>query len=105
MRETVREASEAIMNIYDKDSFENEIKSDGSPVTEADNKANENIIRALHNITPEIPAVTKETFNHEEDLPQGAYWLVDHIDGTKEFINKSKEITGNKALIAKYITS
>ena len=99
MRETVSEASEAIMNIYDKDSFETEIKSDGSPVTEADNKANEIIIRALHNITPDIPAVTEETFNHDEDLPQGAYWLVDPLDGTKEFINKSKEFTVNIALI------
>ena len=99
LRETVSEASEAIMNIYDKDSFETEIKSDGSPVTEADNKANEIIIRALHNITPDIPAVTEETFNHDEDLPQGAYWLIDPLDGTKEFINKSKEFTVNIALI------
>ena len=99
MRETVSEASEAIMNIYDKDSFETEIKSDGSPVTKADNKANEIIIRALHNITPDIPSVTEETFNHDEDLPQGAYWLVDPLDGTKEFINKSKEFTVNIALI------
>jgi 3'(2'), 5'-bisphosphate nucleotidase len=99
LRETVSEASEAIMNIYDKDSFETEIKSDGSPVTEADNKANEIIIRALHNITPDIPAVTEETFNNDEDLPQGAYWLVDPLDGTKEFINKSKEFTVNIALI------
>ena len=99
LREAVSEASEAIMNIYDKDYFETEIKSDGSPVTEADNKANEIIIRALHNITPDIPAVTEETFNYDEDLPQGAYWLVDPLDGTKEFINKSKEFTVNIALI------
>jgi len=99
LQETVSEASEAIMNIYNKESFETEIKSDGSPVTEADNKANEIIIRALHNITPDIPVVTEETFNQDEDLPKGPYWLVDPLDGTKEFINKSKEFTVNIALI------
>ena len=99
LQETVSEASEAIMNIYNKESFETEIKSDGSPVTEADNKANEIIIRSLHNITPDIPVVTEETYNQDEDLPKGPYWLVDPLDGTKEFINKSKEFTVNIALI------
>ena len=87
------------MEVYEKDSFDLDIKSDGSPVTEADNRANEIIIESLEKITPNIPIVSEETFNKEEENPNGPYWLVDPLDGTKEFINKSKEFTVNIALI------
>ena len=99
LRDTVIEASEAIMEVYEKDSFDHDIKSDGSPVTEADNRANDIIIRSLQKITPDIPIVSEETFNKEEENPKGPYWLVDPLDGTREFINKSKEFTVNIALI------
>ena len=87
------------MEVYEKESFDLDIKSDGSPVTEADNSANEIIIESLGKITPNIPIVSEETFNKEEENPNGPYWLVDPLDGTKEFINKSKEFTVNIALI------
>ena len=87
------------MEVYEKESFDLDIKSDGSPVTEADNRANEIIIESLEKITPNIPIVSEETFNKEEENPNGPYWLVDPLDGTKEFINKSKEFTVNIALI------
>ena len=87
------------MEVYEKESFDLDIKSDGSPVTEADNRANEIIIESLEKITPNIPIVSEETFNKEEETPNGPYWLVDPLDGTKEFINKSKEFTVNIALI------
>jgi 3'(2'), 5'-bisphosphate nucleotidase len=99
LNETVSNASGAIMEVYEKDSFDLDIKSDGSPVTEADNSANEIIIESLGKITPNIPIVSEETFNKEEENPNGPYWLVDPLDGTKEFINKSKEFTVNIALI------
>jgi 3'(2'), 5'-bisphosphate nucleotidase len=99
LQQTVIEASHAIMEVYKKDSFDHDIKSDGSPVTEADNRANDIIIRSLQEITPEIPIVSEETFNKEEENPKGSYWLVDPLDGTREFINKSKEFTVNIALI------
>jgi 3'(2'), 5'-bisphosphate nucleotidase len=99
LNETVSNASGAIMEVYEKDSFDLDIKSDGSPVTEADNRANEIIIESLGKITPNIPIVSEETFNKEEENPNGPYWLVDPLDGTKEFINKSKEFTVNIALI------
>ena len=99
LEETVREASDAIMEVYKKDSYEQEIKTDGSPVTEADNKANEIIIKSLQKITPNIPIVSEETFNKESENPQGPYWLVDPLDGTREFINKSNDFTVNIALI------
>jgi 3'(2'), 5'-bisphosphate nucleotidase len=99
LKETVREASNAIMDVYQKDTYEQEIKSDGSPVTEADNAANEIIIESLNKITPKIPVVSEETYNKYKENPDTPYWLVDPLDGTREFINKSKEFTVNIALI------
>ena len=99
LKETVREASNAIMEVYQKDTYEQEIKNDGSPVTEADNAANEIIIESLNKITPKIPVVSEETYNKYKENPDTPYWLVDPLDGTREFINKSKEFTVNIALI------
>jgi len=99
LRETVIEASKVIMEVYEKDSYDLDIKSDGSPVTEADNRANDIIIKSLHRITPEIPIISEETYKKEQENPEGPYWLVDPLDGTKEFINKSKDFTVNIALI------
>ena len=99
IEETVRKASDAIMEVYKKDTFEKEIKSDGSPVTEADNAANKIILDSLELITPNIPVISEETFNKHEQNPDVPYWLVDPLDGTREFINKSEEFTVNIALI------
>ena len=99
IEETVRKASDAIMEVYKKDTFEKETKSDGSPVTEADNAANKIILDSLELITPDIPVISEETFNKHEQNPNVPYWLVDPLDGTREFINKSKEFTVNIALI------
>ncbi|MDA7542039.1 3'(2'),5'-bisphosphate nucleotidase CysQ [Gammaproteobacteria bacterium] len=99
IEETVRKASDAIMEVYKKDTFEKETKSDGSPVTEADNAANRIILDSLDLITPNIPVISEETFNKHEQNPDVPYWLVDPLDGTREFINKSKEFTVNIALI------
>ena len=87
------------MDVYQKDTYEQEIKNDGSPVTEADNAANEIIIESLNKITPKIPVVSEETYNKYKENPDTPYWLVDPLDGTREFINKSKEFTVNIALI------
>jgi len=99
IEETVRKASDAIMEVYKKDTFEKEIKSDGSPVTEADKAANKIILDSLELITPNIPVISEETFNKHEQNPDVPYWLVDPLDGTREFINKSEEFTVNIALI------
>ena len=99
IEETVRKASDAIMEVYKKDMFEKEIKLDGSPVTEADNAANKIILDSLELITPNIPVISEETFNKHEQNPDVPYWLVDPLDGTREFINKSEEFTVNIALI------
>lgn len=93
-------AGRSIMNIYESD-YKKEIKKDGSPLTEADNKSNEIIIKNLKKINPLIPIISEE----DSDIPYSirskwdTYWLIDPLDGTKEFINKNGEFTTNIALI------
>ena len=99
LKKIVQDAANAIMDVYRKGEYESEIKSDGSPVTEADNNANKIIVSALKEITPNIPIVSEETYKKESDIPKTPYWLVDPLDGTKEFLNKSKDFTVNIALI------
>lgn len=99
LKKVVQDAANAIMDVYKKDDFDSEIKSDGSPVTEADKNANKIIIDALTEITPSIPIVSEETYKKESDIPKTPYWLVDPLDGTREFLNKSKDFTVNIALI------
>ena len=99
LKKIAQDAGNAIMEVYKKDDFESAIKSDGSPVTEADNNANKIIIDALKEITPKVPIVSEETYKKESDIPKTPYWLVDPLDGTREFLNKSKDFTVNIALI------
>lgn len=99
LKQTSASASKAIMEVYNSESYDTEIKADGSPVTEADNRANDIIIRSLKEITPDIPIISEETFNSEDQNPEGPYWLVDPLDGTKGFINKDGNFTVNIALI------
>ena len=99
LKRIVSDASEAIMGVYEKNTFDTEIKSDGSPVTEADESANKIIIQSLNIISPDISIVSEETYDKSDEIPNEPYWLVDPLDGTKEFINKSKDFTVNIALI------
>lgn len=95
----VRAAGEVIMTIYATD-FEVRGKSDASPVTEADEKAEAAILPALRRLTPDIPIVSEEAASagHIPDVA-GRFWLVDPLDGTKEFISRNGEFTVNIALI------
>lgn len=75
-------------------------KQDGSPVTEADLRAHRVIVAALAQLAPEIPVVSEEdadSLQHRQ--PQGRFWLIDPLDGTKEFISGSDEFTVNIALV------
>ena len=99
LRAVVKDASKAIMEIYHKDSYELIEKSDGSPVTEADNNANKIILDSLKKISPNISVVSEETYDKSSEIPKEPYWLIDPLDGTKEFINKSNDFTVNIALI------
>ena len=100
LRECVNSASNEIMQIYNSNSFGQEEKSDGSPLTKADKKSNEIILDSLKKISKDIPIISEETFNEDQikSLDE-TYWLIDPLDGTKEFINKTDEFTVNIALI------
>ena len=100
LKECVNSASNEIMQIYNSDSFGQEEKSDGSPLTKADKKSNEIILDSLKKISKDIPIISEETFNEDQikSLDE-TYWLIDPLDGTKEFINKTDEFTVNIALI------
>jgi dTDP-4-dehydrorhamnose reductase len=93
-------AGEAIMEIYVQD-FEVVTKEDKSPLTEADQNANEIIVKALKEHYPHIPIISEENkmVPYEVRKQWDAFWLVDPLDGTKEFIKKNGEFTVNIALI------
>jgi 3'(2'), 5'-bisphosphate nucleotidase len=95
-----RKAGQAIMGIYEKD-FNVEYKADESPVTDADLAAHKVIVNGLKQLTPDIPILSEESADISWDVRQTwqRYWLVDPIDGTKEFIKKNGEFTVNIALI------
>ncbi len=95
-----RDAGKAILEIYQSD-FDFETKGDGSPLTIADQAAHKLIDAGLRKLTPEIPILSEESFEEIGDtrLDWPIYWLVDPLDGTKEFIKKNGEFTVNIALI------
>ncbi len=94
------EAGEAIMAIY-AGPFEARRKYDKSPVTEADLAAEAIIVPALQRLTPDIPIISEESY--QEGAVDGqalrSFWLVDPLDGTKEFIARNGDFTVNIALI------
>ena len=94
------EAGDAILEIYHTD-FDVRSKDDSSPVTEADEKAEAIILAGLAELAPSIPAIGEEAYTagSRPDISGGTFWLVDALDGTKEFVNKRDEFTVNIALI------
>ena len=97
-----RQAGSAIMEVY-KSEFDIHIKADNSPVTAADMKANAIITEGLKEINPEIPILSEEgrAIPFSERSKWETFWLVDPLDGTKEFIKKNDEFTINIALLKK----
>ncbi len=95
-----KEAGDAILEIYKKD-FEIYTKQDESPLTEADQAANKIILDQLTASYPEIPYISEEVKQqaYEERKDWEYCWLIDPLDGTKEFIKKNGEFTVNIALI------
>lgn len=93
-------AGEEIMEVFSTD-FSVEQKEDDSPVTEADQRAEDVILAGLRVATPDIPIVAEEMASAGE-APENAgreFWLVDPLDGTREFINRRTDFTVNIALI------
>jgi 3'(2'), 5'-bisphosphate nucleotidase len=96
-----QQAGAAIMNIYEQ-AFTVEYKPDGTPITEADRIANQIITAGLSNQFPGIPILSEEhqLSPYEERKNWKTFWLVDPLDGTKEFVNKNDEFTVNIAFVS-----
>jgi 3'(2'), 5'-bisphosphate nucleotidase len=99
--ELSRRAGRAILDIYETDDFAVEYKEDDSPLTRADRRSHEVIVKGLEDIAPDIPVMSEEgssvPFDKRKDWTE--FFLVDPLDGTKEFIKRNGEFTVNIALI------
>ncbi|MCC6472001.1 MAG: 3'(2'),5'-bisphosphate nucleotidase CysQ [Alphaproteobacteria bacterium] len=95
-----REAGRAILTHYHPEVTRSD-KSDGSPVTAADHASEAIIVRALAKLDPGIPVVAEEEFaaGRVHDVGDGRFWLVDPLDGTKEFLKANGEFTVNIGLV------
>ncbi|MFL0811386.1 MAG: 3'(2'),5'-bisphosphate nucleotidase CysQ [Agarilytica sp.] len=97
-----RAAGDEILKVYnDASGIDVETKSDSSPVTQADLKANALIVERLEALDPKYPVLTEESNMADFEIRKNwsRYWIVDPLDGTKEFINRNGEFTVNIALI------
>jgi len=94
------EAGAKILGVYNSD-FTVTRKEDNSPLTLADLAAHQHIVEALGRITPELPVLSEEAADiaFETRRQWSRYWLVDPLDGTKEFVKRNGEFTVNIALI------
>jgi 3'(2'), 5'-bisphosphate nucleotidase len=99
-----RDAGAAIMRIYAGD-FAVEHKDDNSPLTAADLAAHRTIVDRLRALTPHIPVLSEESAEQagwSERRDWTRYWLVDPLDGTREFVKRNGEFTVNIALIEQH---
>ncbi|MBT6399881.1 MAG: 3'(2'),5'-bisphosphate nucleotidase CysQ [Verrucomicrobia bacterium] len=100
-----RQAGEKIMDIYDRISDQDDLtiqsKADHSPLTEADLAAHHCIIEGLKSLDPQTPVISEESALPEYEVRKQwtRFWMVDPLDGTKEFIKRNGEFTVNIALI------
>ena len=101
LRQLLIEAGDAIMEVYQHKDFGINKKADDSPVTQADLTAHHILLAGLTAITPTIPVVSEEDAS-TLSIPQShdSYWLIDPLDGTKEFISRNGQFTVNLALIS-----
>ena len=104
--EIAKQAGEEIMKIYSK-GFEIQEKKDHSPLTTADLASHTLIISRLKALTPDIPILSEEStsISFSERSSWENYWLIDPLDGTREFIKRNGEFTVNIALVTKHSSS
>ena len=95
------EASDVILEVYESENINLQQKVDASPVTQADLAAHQVLVNGLAEFTPDIPVVSEED-SQSLDIPRkhATFWLIDPLDGTKEFIRRNGEYTCNLALIS-----
>lgn len=105
LRRLAEQAGKVVLEYYAQgDAVEVRDKDDASPVTAADEACEIFILTALKQLTPDIPIISEEAASAGE-LPEvargGRFWLVDPLDGTKEFLSRNGEFTVNIALVEK----
>ncbi|MCA9837903.1 MAG: 3'(2'),5'-bisphosphate nucleotidase CysQ [Trueperaceae bacterium] len=95
------EAGKRILEVYESADFNVDFKADDSPLTRADLASHHFILGALENLSPDIPVLSEESkgIAYSERKNWSKFWLVDPLDGTKEFIKRNGEFTVNIALI------
>ncbi|SDJ09263.1 3'(2'),5'-bisphosphate nucleotidase [Billgrantia gudaonensis] len=98
--EGVHAAGREVLAIYSRD-FSVETKADESPLTEADMASHHALVALLGEVTPQVPVLSEESGEIPFETRRGweRYWLIDPLDGTKEFIGKNGEFTLNVALV------
>ncbi|MFP5304886.1 MAG: 3'(2'),5'-bisphosphate nucleotidase CysQ [Gammaproteobacteria bacterium] len=99
-----REAATRILQVYDRD-FDVAHKDDDSPLTAADLAAHRCIVDGLRALSPPIPVLSEESVQAAFDQRRGwtRFWLVDPLDGTREFVKRNGEFTVNIALIEHHV--
>jgi len=95
---TFNKASQVALDLR-KVGLKKEIKSDNTPVSNGDIEVNKILTNKIQEITPNIAIVSEESTNHKTDNNLKNFWLIDPIDGTKDYINNRDEFTLNAALI------
>jgi 3'(2'), 5'-bisphosphate nucleotidase len=96
--ETFKKAGQVALDLR-KAGLKNEIKSDNTPVSNGDIEVNKILTNKIKEITPNIAIVSEESANHKMDRDLNNFWLIDPIDGTRDYINNRDEFTLNAALI------
>ena len=96
--DTFNEASQVALDLR-KAGLKKEIKSDNTPVTNGDIEVNRILTKKISEITPNIVIVSEENAAHKNDKNLENFWLIDPIDGTRDYMSDREEFTLNAALI------
>ena len=101
IQSVIENAGALVKEVYDKRNFNVELKGDMTPVTEADRASSEYIVGALRKLYPEVPVISEEASlpPYEERVKWKYAWIVDPLDGTKEFIYRNGRFCINIALV------
>ena len=101
VRRIAEEAAEAILEVYLSDDLRVAVKEDFSPLTQADIASHRHILAGLELMAPDLPVLSEESqgITYDERRHWDTFWLVDPLDGTKEFLRRNGEFTINIALI------
>ena len=96
--DTFNKASQVAIDLR-KIGLKKKIKFDNTPVSNGDLEVNKILTKKIFDITPSIPIVSEEDSDHKDDKGLRDFWLIDPIDGTRDYINGRDEFTLNAALI------